>query len=622
MRALPRLHRFTVGERHFALDPETCFCFECDAISWDVIAHYPHEPVNRIFNLLESRYDRRELAEVVGELEWLRATKSILPAPKKEDGQNLLPPDQGLRELTVQCSTSSGSTIGHETAGAAIDTLFFRAGNQRALRLILLVNGQLSIPDSIGAIAARAWDRARLAGKDLTVVLAVDSPAITRMPVALTPHALRIEWSAATSDVFDQIFNQFASHRPQTLKHWGRVLTDTDANISGRAVLVPQRPDFRGAIDVLREAEMPHIAIDLDAALAADPARNPAQWFAELDAVARAYAADLRAHRYYRLDPIADLFWRIYNGSPTTRADDSGSQSLYVDAHGAVYPAERLATPDDKIGAVTAEGIDEQCRAAFDDTGVALTPPCMRCWARHLCGGGPIAVHATRTGNFRTPDPTWCDAQRTWLEHAVAAFNELSASGVPFDRVYHGLQRRGKISIFNAAKAVFQLHVGLRPLQEADAPLLAQWESWNRAAYFLLSPRGVFVGNQYEREMDALHPRADEFELMLLRRNGGPVGLFKLRPDVQTSVAEAYVYLHAPADYASSKVRRGFREILRQTAGERSLRRLQVYAAPWEAPLQEFLTALGCRPAGTLREAIYTRGRYFDAAVFELDMTD
>src|SRR5690606_18804637 len=123
------------------------------------------------------------------------------------------------------------------------------------------------------------------------------------------------------------------------------------------------------------------------------------------------YAADLRAHRYYRLDPIADLFWRIYNGSPTTRADAAGTHALFVDVHGHVFPTEHMTGDDYGLGDVVAQGIDERRRASFDDTGVALTPPCIRCWARHLCGGGPVAVHAARTGNFNTPDPVWCDEE-------------------------------------------------------------------------------------------------------------------------------------------------------------------------------------------------------------------
>ena len=72
------LHRFEFAGRHYLVDPETCFCVECDAISWDVSEYYPATPANRILSLLEDRHPRTELEEVISELEWLRATNAIL----------------------------------------------------------------------------------------------------------------------------------------------------------------------------------------------------------------------------------------------------------------------------------------------------------------------------------------------------------------------------------------------------------------------------------------------------------------------------------------------------------------------------------------------------------------
>ncbi|MBM3290784.1 MAG: hypothetical protein FJY92_11595, partial [Candidatus Hydrogenedentes bacterium] len=61
------LHRFIEGDRRFAIDPETCFCFECDEISWEVLEYYPHASATRIFHLLGERYSTKELEEVIGE---------------------------------------------------------------------------------------------------------------------------------------------------------------------------------------------------------------------------------------------------------------------------------------------------------------------------------------------------------------------------------------------------------------------------------------------------------------------------------------------------------------------------------------------------------------------------
>ena len=79
MGAQPKLHRFTDGNRRFALDPDTCFCFECDEICWEVIGLYPHTPVNRIYHLLEGRQQEFDIVRTVAAVEAhaLRSATSV-----------------------------------------------------------------------------------------------------------------------------------------------------------------------------------------------------------------------------------------------------------------------------------------------------------------------------------------------------------------------------------------------------------------------------------------------------------------------------------------------------------------------------------------------------------------
>jgi len=111
------IHRFDVDGRHFAIDPETCFCFECDDISWDVLAHYPHMPANRILNELGDRYDAKELNEVIGELEWLRSSKSILQPPKLDDFHKQFEFQRGLRRGGGFLSFKGGESAGGGAGG-------------------------------------------------------------------------------------------------------------------------------------------------------------------------------------------------------------------------------------------------------------------------------------------------------------------------------------------------------------------------------------------------------------------------------------------------------------------------------------------------------------------------
>ena len=48
---------------------------------------YPRENISRIVHKLSAKHSERELYEVVGELEWLRNVRSILPRPKPDDVQ-------------------------------------------------------------------------------------------------------------------------------------------------------------------------------------------------------------------------------------------------------------------------------------------------------------------------------------------------------------------------------------------------------------------------------------------------------------------------------------------------------------------------------------------------------
>jgi len=102
--AEPALHRYERDGRRYAVDPETCFCFECDAVSWDVLEHYPHTTLNRILHLLRDRHPEKEILEVAGELEWLRAAKSIFSVPKQEDYVKRFDIERGLKRLTVLCA--------------------------------------------------------------------------------------------------------------------------------------------------------------------------------------------------------------------------------------------------------------------------------------------------------------------------------------------------------------------------------------------------------------------------------------------------------------------------------------------------------------------------------------
>ncbi|GMW02691.1 MAG: hypothetical protein AMXMBFR84_38270 [Candidatus Hydrogenedentota bacterium] len=636
------IHRFVQGGRRFAIDPETCFCFECDDISWDVLEYYPHTPLNRIVRELAGKHDTTELEEVIGELEWLRSTRAILPPAKKEDLQKEFELEKGLKKLSVRlpgvetvedppakkkgwfgAKTSEAPFQARTLGRDAIDLLLGRAADQKLLQLEWIAEGQLQSPDLIISLSRQAIRAAGLAGKTATVSIRVLNLSLAKSGDALEGHTISIVLEVKQTESQLDAFESFAQPGPWTLAKLAKAVQPGGEGVTGRIVLQPGHPNFAGVVETLDKAGFTHIELDLDGSYAADPSLDPEAMRKALSESAVYYANRLLKHHYFRVDPIAGFFYRIYDGVPLKRNDPSGTNELAVDADGALYPSWRfLGQEAFKVGSLAEGRLDEEARSRFDEIGSVTTGVCRRCWARHVCGGGTAAVHQALSGSFRLPHETWCNAQRAWAESAVSAFNLLSAEGVNFTRMYHLFTRTEKPSLFTLVRAAFRMSVGMRPIEEADADMLMEWENWNSAAYFLYTERGIMITTRYDREMDALHPHGMDKEMILVKRDGKPFGLIKMRPERFHGAAQGWIYMRDDQDYLAEDVRRGFRTLLNEAAKQQAVRRLTIPASAPEKGLQSFLEGLGFKREGTLREALFVHDEYQDVHVYGISVDD
>ncbi len=640
----PRLHRFMSDGKRYALDPDTCFCFECDAASWDVLEHYPVLTANRIYSLLEEQHPRKELEEVVGELEWLRASRSILQTPRQEDFQKRYEIEPGLclvrvnwapvGQAPVQSVPKGGwwkrSSAGQESApegepcaviGQAAQLLFARSGRQKELRLEVALSPGTD-PQPLVRSLDEAMRQALSSGKRLTVSLGYDDLPLSGLPGALQGHTIGA-WFETSSDK-PAPMEELARAAAKRMDRLDRVAAAFDAGtdtITGRIVVRPGHAKFDGVVCALETAGFNRIDLDTDGAFALVPGLELAAMMDSLRANAAYYAERLLKNHYYRVEPFATLFLRIFHGTPMFRTDPAGLHALTVDASGGVWPGRHFVGREGfQLGALGGGApLNEAALRRFEDVGALTTAACIPCWARGLCGGGTAAVHQALSGSFRTPHAPWCDAQRTWMEGAVAAFNTLSSAGIDFTRVYESLGRTGRPSLWmmaKMAKTALQLRVLMRPIEEADAELLIRWENWNEAAYFTYHESGLLLATRYDREMDALHPRAYEQEFMVTDRGGAPMGLIKIRPDRLAGLAGVWFYLRKAEDYANDGVRSALRLLLREALKGRGLKRLIAPAGPGEDALAGCLQAIGFQAAGTAREALYLHGKYHDVRLF------
>ncbi len=640
----PRLHRFMCDGKRYALDPDTCFCFECDAASWDVLEHYPALPVNRVYRLLEDQHPRKELEEVIGELEWLRASRSILQTPRQEDFQKRYEIEPGLCLVRVEWRPA-GQTSAQPTSkrgwwsrqasgqadtpaidsGAVVEQaaqlLFARSGRQKELRLeVALPPG--ADPQPLAPILDEIMRCAQSSGKRLTVAFGFDELSLSGLPEPLVGHVISA-WFESSSDK-PAPMEDLARAAAKRLDKLDRVAAAFNAGgetMTGRIVLRPGHGGFGGAVCALETAGFNRIDLDIDGAFALMPALDPVAVMNSLRANAAYYADRLLKNHYFRVEPFATLFLRIFHGTPMFRTDPSGLNALAVDASGGVWPGRYLTGHKAFRLGILGVGtpLDEVALRRFEDVGALTTSACIRCWARGLCGGGSAAVHQSLAGSFRTPHEPWCDAQRAWMEGAVAAFNTLSSSGVDFTRVYESLGRTGRPSLWmmaKMAKTALQMRVLMRPIEEADADLLTRWENWNEAAYFTCHESGLLLATRYDREMDALHPRAYEQEFMITDRAGATMGLIKIRPDRLAGLASAWLYLRKEEDYANDGVRSALRLLLREALKGRGIKRVIAPAGPKEDALAACLQSIGFQAAGTARAALYLHSQYHDVRLF------
>lgn len=606
------LHRFQIGDRRYVIDTNACFCFECDHISWDVLEYYPEEPVSRILSLLRDKHSQKELEEVVGELEWLRVTRAILSAPKDEELLEQASAPGSLEHMTV--TTGPADKPFAPVVAAAGMTLLAGSGAHNELKLLLAF--QEARCDHIEAVAETllTLDRAvRSAGKRLDIIIEI--PLSGSVP---GDHQCYVQATlAGDADTAGAISHILKAASVKPGKVAAMLLQDgVSSHIAVRAC--PVSPHFGGLVKTLHGLGFQDITLDIPGLYASVPEIPPEPVAEALRENASWYAGRLLHGTHIRVEPMASLFAAIHEGKPIRRADPAGTRSLAVDGAGHLYPSFHFVGNQRMQAGNVLDGAREAgLLAQFAEMGALQTPVCLRCWANCLCGGGYAAIHMARSGNIRSPEPAWCDTQRNWCAHVVAIFNRLASEGINFSHIEMAMSpHSGKISWLAAAKALFTMRLRARPLAEKDAEWLVRWEKWNPAAYFLCNESGLLLTTQYDREMDALHPRGAEQEFVLTRPDGRPCGLLRIRPEGANGLAWAWLYLRDKREYAEAGIRRTLRNLLKETAHSQQLRRVLIPVTTAETELAGCLEAIGFVCAGTQRQALYLHGAYQDVRLY------
>jgi len=618
----PHLHRFERDDRCYVIDTHTCFCFECDRISWDVLEYYPREPVNRIYHLLRDRHPQKELEEVVGELEWLRVTKAILAPLDDEAFFKKAVYAGGLKKLTLAAASLQEALSWLNRAGLL---LLARSREEKDITLSLRLD-TLNAADwgQATVVLAEIGAAARLAGKHFRLELDIPFSPFPETIMKKAGCTFRYRLILSEASFLENLVGGLTSLNGKKPAGAFKTLLENGAVESIRVGVRPDSETFHSVVEDLHKAGYGNIVFDLPGVWRAHPCLAPEAVVDSLEANILYYVDQLLHNAPFRVEPFALLFKAIHNGAPMYRADPSGIETLVADGEGALYPSlPFLGNPRFILGNLTEGVLDETRCEAFLLSGALQTPECLRCWARGLCGGGHVAIHYARSGDIRHPDAAWCDAQRRWTGAVVAAFNRIASVGINFDHLAASMgPRTRRFSLLGAAKALFKGQLGLRPLLEGDATVLVQWENWNRSAYFLCNETGALTATRYDREMDALHPPPYRREWILTRMNGTPCGLLKLQPVPEKQMARAWLYLHDEELYAKSALQHTLQTLLSELCREGQLRHILTPVTANETKLAAALTTAGFVHAGTERESLYLQGVYQDVDIYTYSAED
>lgn len=102
----------------------------------------------------------------------------------------------------------------------------------------------------------------------------------------------------------------------------------------------------------------------------------------------------------------------------------AGKSLLQSDTRGDLYTCNWFMTDkQDKVGQKTE--LNSDIWPTLDKTLIELNN-CQTCWAKHLCGGGCMAVHQSKTGSKHSKDPHFCYRTRSLSAVALEYYYKAS----------------------------------------------------------------------------------------------------------------------------------------------------------------------------------------------------
>lgn len=161
-------------------------------------------------------------------------------------------------------------------------------------------------------------------------------------------------------------------------------------------------------------------------------------------------------------------------------------------------------------------------------------------------------------------------------------------------------------------------HVRLRGVHPEDWEHFSRWDEDSDAQRYgwqVWPPQGAEAAKKFAREQSETKPNGDRFFLVIETLEGVPVGSISIRGDQRRRSFEYGISLdrgHWGKGYAEE----GLVLVFRYMFGELAMHKVQAFVYGFNTRSISMHTKLGMRHEGTMTEAQYTDGRYWDILIF------
>jgi uncharacterized protein len=334
----------------------------------------------------------------------------------------------------VYCYASGGNFGGPdgrmswEVARQAIDALIGDTPPGGSVKIAFMGGEPLVARDLIRRAVRHARRRAGMRAVTVGFSTTTNGTLITEQDAAfLAEHrfavTVSLDGSRATNDRLRPSragrgsFDQVAVGVGRLIRHADKIA------LSARVTATPENLDLDDTVTAL--SELGFSSVGVSPSITSPTGRGvlqPAEFTALLDAMIRCGEAWLEAVLDGRPHPFANLataLRELHNGRPRSHSCGAARDYLAVDASGAYSACHRFVNdPLGKMGDLGG-GIDHDARRSWlVERSVERQAPCVRCWARRLCGGGchQEVLHAGRPA---------CDFVRGWLHFSMAAYSRM-----------------------------------------------------------------------------------------------------------------------------------------------------------------------------------------------------